>query len=261
MLHMKRSFLLATAACGLIGMLPPEMASAKVIELGATASPLVAPICPASVKPQNCTIVLTQVTALETIRDGITYPTTVSRSGKIVAFTVGLSRLDSNRARAKADIHFLDTTYGGVPQVAITVLRRRGKASQRSWTVTAEQSPPQHVIPYLGQVVQFPLAKALSVSPGDAIALSVPTWAPVLSFGLTGTRFAYRQSRTTNCGTPAGTEEAQLTIGANTRYICNYPGTRAEYSATEVTEPVPTKNYVHAPLVRRRKVRTWGAGR
>src|SRR5947208_366972 len=121
MLNMKRSLLLAAAAGGLSGALAPATASAKIIELGATATPLVAPVCPSSVKPQNCTIVLTRVTALETIRDGIAYPTKVTKPGKIVAFTVGLSKLDSNRKTAKADIHFLDTAYGGVPQVAITV--------------------------------------------------------------------------------------------------------------------------------------------
>jgi hypothetical protein len=190
--------------------------------------------------------VLTQSTALETIRDTATYPTTVRKAGAIVAFTVGLSSLDSNRAKAKADIHFLDTTYGGTTQAAVTVLRPKGPKSKRQWTVTA-QSPIFHLQPYLGQVVQFPLPTPLAVKPGDAVALSVPTWAPVLSFLLPPKKFAYRQSRSANCPIPASTEQAQLTIGATTAYGCNYPGTRVEYSATEVTNPVQTKNYVHAP--------------
>ena len=29
-------------------------------------------------------------------------------------------------------------------------------------------------------------------------------------------------------------------MGQSTRYVCDYPGTRVEYSATEITNPVPT---------------------
>ena len=235
------------AAAGLLGALTQASASAKVIELGATASPLVAPVCPPGVKPANCFIIQTQVTGLETIRDGVAYPTTVTKAGQIVAFTLGLSALDSNRATVKKDIHFLDSAYGGVPQAAITVLRRVGPASQHQWKVTQESSPMVHLIPYLGQVVQFPLAKPLPVAPGDVVALTVPTWAPVLSFNLPVKLFAYRQSRSDCKNSPSPTEQAQLLIGSSTRYLCDYPGWRVEYTATEITTPVPTKNFVHAP--------------
>ena len=245
--HMKRSVKAAAAAAsGLLALLAPSVASAKVVELGATTSPLVAPKCPAGISPSKCTIILTQVTALETIRDGISYPTTVKQAGRIVAFTVGLSRLDSNRTTAKKDIHFLDTTYGGVPQVSITVLKRVGKSSARRWAVTGESSPSVHLIPYLGQVAQFSLDKPLVVKPGEVIAMTTPTWAPVLSFQLTPKKFAYRQSRAQNCSNPASTSQAQLVIGSSATYGCDYPGTRVEYTATEITDPVPTKNYVHA---------------
>ena len=36
-------------------------------------------------------------------------------------------------------------------------------------------------------------------------------------------------------------------IGATATYGCDYPGTRVEYTATEITNPVQTKNFVHAP--------------
>jgi hypothetical protein len=248
---MKRSFL-AAAAVALLAGLVPMSASAKIIELGATATPLVAPTCPAGVKPASCTIVLTQVTALETIRDGIAYPTKVTRSGRIVAFTLGLSRLSTNNATARADIHFLDTTYGGTTQAAITVLKPIGKPSLRRWTVAAE-SPVFHLQPFLGQVVQFPLETSLPVTRGETVALTIPTWAPILSFDLPVKKFAYRQSRTANCNSPASTEQAQTMLGASARYLCNYAGTRVEYTATEVTTPVPPKNQIHAPDVKTRR--------
>jgi hypothetical protein len=60
----------------------------------------------------------------------------------------------------------------------------------------------------------------------------------VLSIDLSTHNFAYRQSRTNNCTNPPSTSEAQVTVGASAKYTCDYPGTRVEYSATEVTTPV-----------------------
>lgn len=246
--NMKR-YLVAAAAL-LLTAVVPSSASATTIELGAlTASPLVAPSCPKGVTPANCTIILTQVTAVETVRSGVTYPTTVAKAGRIVAFTLGLSRLSSNRATAKSDIHYLDQTYGGTTQAAITVLRPTGAKSLREWKVVAT-SPIFHLQPYLGQIAQFPLTSSLAVSAGDVIALTTPTWAPVLSIQQPTKKFAYRQSRTANCNSPPMTSQAQLTIGETASYICDYPGTRAEYSATEITNPVAT-NPIHAPDRRR----------
>lgn len=246
MLDMKSSRMALAAAVGLLAALVPASASAAVIELGQTTSKLVAPTCPAGIKPVNCTIVLEQVTAIETLRDGIAYPTTVKQAGVIVAFTLGLSKLDNNRTAAKQEIHALDSTFGGTTQAAITVLRANGPKAQRRWTVAAE-SPVVHLQPYLGQVVQFPLPAPLAVKPGDVVALSIPTWAPVLTFDVPPKKFAYRQSRSANCPHPAATEQVQLTIGSTAGYGCDYPGTRVEYSATEITTPSQTKNFVHAP--------------
>jgi hypothetical protein len=234
---MKR-FLWTTAAVSLLcAMALPASASAAVVELGATASPLAAPSCPKSVSPANCTIILTETTAIGTLRDGIAYPTTVKKAGRLVAFTVGLSALSSNRTTAKADIHYLNHTYGGTTQAAITVLRMSGPARLRHWKVIAE-SPIYHLQPYLGQVVQLPLGTTLPVLPGDVVGLTVPTWAPVLSINLPSSKSAYRQSRTTNCNSPPTTNQAQLRLGMIGTYGCNYAGTRVEYSATEVTDPV-----------------------
>jgi hypothetical protein len=246
MVFMKRSSsMTAVLAFGVVSALAPASAEAQIVDLGATRSPLVAPVCPPTVSASNCTIILTQVTAVATIRDGVSYPSTVTKAGKIVAFSLGLSRLDKNLTTAKKDVHFLDTTYGGTAQAGITILKRVGKKSQFRWSVVA-QSPVYHLQPYLGTVVQFPLDTSIAVTPGEVVALTVPTWAPVLSFNMPVRKFAYRQSRAANCNRPASANQAQTTIGASTRYGCDYPGTRVEYSATEVTSPVPPKTQIHA---------------
>ena len=230
-------------ALAALGLLVPASASAKIIEVGATKTPLVAPTCPSTLTPSQCTIVLTEVTAIETIRDGIAYPTKVTHTGFISAFTLGLSRLDSNQSTARKDIRALEKSYGGTPQAAIAVLRQTGNKRLRRYKVMAE-SPAVQLRPYLGQVVQFPLSVALPVKRGDVIALSVPTWAPVLSINLPAKKFAYRQGRSSGCKTPSTKPLAQRPR-QSARYECDYTGTRVEYSATEITSPSPPKNYVH----------------
>jgi len=235
-LNMKRSLLATAGAVALCGLLPAA-ADATITELGATTSPLVAPACPKGVPPSQCTIILTRATALETIRDNIAYPSKVKQAGRIVAFTVGVSALSTNASTALSDTKFLDKTYGGDAQIGITVLKPVGKKNAWTWSVVA-QSPLVDVQPYLGQVVQFPLTTTIPVVRGETIALTTPTWAPVLSIDLSTSHFAYRQSRSRNCNNPPSTSQAQVTIGQSSTYSCDYPGTRVEYSATEVTNPV-----------------------
>jgi hypothetical protein len=246
MIDMKRSSLVSAPAIAIGLLLVPAAAYAAIVELGATtATPLVSYMCPTTIKPASCTIILTRATALETVRDRNSYPTKVTKAGNIVAFTVGLSRLSTNTSTARSDISFLDHTYGGTTQVAITVLKQVGRQSQRRWQVVA-QSPIFHVQPYLGEVVQFPLATSIPVVPGEVIALTTPTWAPVLVINQPSSRFAYRQSRSANCNNPPSSSQAQLRMNQSATYTCNYPGTRVEYSATEVTAPVAA-NPIHAP--------------
>jgi hypothetical protein len=218
---------------------PPQPLGGTV-ELGATHSPVVAPVCPPGVSSSRCTIILTRTTALETVRDGLAYPTRVTASGRITAFTVGLSQLSSNKATQRTYVHYLDSTYGGTARVAITVLRPGGgKKTQWRWQVVS-QSPVYHVEPYLGSVVRIPLASSLDVQPGEVVALTTPTWAPVLTINIDSKKFAYRQSRSYNCASPPAANQAQLTTNTIASYGCDYPGTRLEYSATEDLYPLGT---------------------
>jgi hypothetical protein len=192
------------------------------------------------VASSNCTIILTRVTALETLRDGVAYPTRVHKAGRITSFTVGLSQLSSNQSTQSSYIQYLNSTYGGPARVGITVLRQGPwKRGQWRWTVVAN-SPMYLVQPYLGSVVQIPLTSTIAVKKGEAIAITTPTWAPILSIDVDSKKFAYRQSRVYNCAKPPSSNQAQLTAGTVTNYACNYPGTRLEYSATEALYPLGT---------------------
>jgi hypothetical protein len=250
-LGMKR-FLLAVAGPIALCAALPAAAGATTTELGISTTPLVAPACPAGVPPSQCTIILTRATALETIRDNVAYPSTVKHAGRIVAFTVGLSALSTNATTAQKDINFLNKTYGGSSEVQLTVLKPVGGKTRWTWQVV-ESSPLVPVLPYLGQVVQFPLTTSLPVVRGETIALTTPTWAPVLSIDLSTAHFAYRQSRSTSCNNPPASNAAQVTVGTSAKYSCDYPGTRVEYSATEITNPVPNKTTTTTKKLARRR--------
>jgi len=250
---MKRSLLVIAGALALSSALPAS-AGAKAVELGVSTTPLVAPTCPTGVSATQCTIILTRATALETIRDNVAYPSTVKQAGRVVGFTVGLSALSPNATTAQNDIKFLDKTYGGNAEVQITVLKRVGSKTKWTWQVV-ESSPLFDVQPYLGQIAEFPLNTSLPVVRGETIALTAPTWAPVLSIDLSTSHFAYRQSRSTNCNNPPTSNYAQASVGSSARYSCDYPGTRVEYSATEITSPVPTTTTTTTTKTKRKPAR------
>ena len=204
------------------------------VQLGGTSVPVRAPVCPAGVKPQNCIFVMTRVTALETLTNGGRNPTAVKQSGQLVGFTVGLAQLSSNSTTAANFAKTLNAKYGGAPQAQVTVLN---PSKNNRWTVAA-QGPVVKLQPYLGYVVQFPLSRPISIRAGQAIGLTVPTWAPILSYNLSSKLYSYRQSRSSNCKSVGTQQNAQVRVGASTTYACTYSGTRAEYSGTELTTPV-----------------------
>jgi hypothetical protein len=249
---MKRFPLAIAAGLGALCLLVPGVASAQIMELGQTSSsPVTAPACPSGVSLSNCLIVLTRTTAVQTETNGVLNPTKVTKDGWVVAFTVGLSGLTSNAKTELSLLKGLDAQFGGPPQIVLSVLKPGRK---NTYTVVA-QSATFHVLPYLGSVLQQPLSlpptfttmTALPVPKGEGIGLTVLTWAPVLTYNLTANKYTYRQSRRANCVHAAGTQTAQTTLNSSQQYLCNYTGTRVQYSATEIVNQPYPKTYVGGP--------------
>lgn len=235
---MKRSTAASIAALGLaLGI--AGAAAGQDIQVGATTTPLVAPTCPADAQGSHCTIVLARTTAVETIRDGKQNPTIVRHAGVIASFSVGVSQINSDPATQKQYVTSLDNAFGGDPSVQLTVLRTVGRMNSQRRQVVA-QSPVISLAQYLGQVVEFPLTQPIPVVRGEIIALTVPTWAPVLSIELPTSKFAYRQARRNNCTQAATVDFSQGKIGDFATYGCSYIGTRVEYTANEITSPTPS---------------------
>lgn len=197
------------------------------IELG-TASGPVPPSCPTSCR------VMTRTTGLEVLTEGHAYPTTAPANGRIVAFTVRLGSLPK-----KSLIHSLNVTYGGTPRLAIAVLHP-GKS--RKFTLKA-QSDIVRISPWLGKTVEFPLSQSLPIAKGDVVALTVPTWAPVLAENLSKSN-AWRASRPGHC-LDYSSQTAQLVANGAAQYRCYYNTERLTYTATFIatpkTPPAPKK--------------------
>ena len=226
----------------------PAAASAAELQIGVTTSPLVAPTCPANAQGTACTIILPQVTAYETLRDGVVNPDTVKQSGVVSSFTLGLAGTNLLTPTIYASI---SQKYGGPPEAQLTALLPTGTPTNPSFRVAA-QTAVVKLRSELGKVAEFPLLTPLPVVRGEILALTVPTWAPVLSIEQNTTKFAYVQSRTkttitvkaktgtqrvSSCTINATSNLAQIVVGELSGYSCTYPGTRIEYSALEITTP------------------------
>jgi hypothetical protein len=257
---MKRFSLAIAVGLGALCLIVPGIASAQIVELGQTSSsPLASPACPTGVALADCLIVLTRTTAVQTETNGLLNPTKVTKDGWIVAFSVGLSKLTSDTKTELGLLKGLDAKYGGPPQLVLSVLQPGPK---NSYKVVA-QSATFHVLPFLGQVIQEPLSlpptfttmTPLRVAKGDVLGLTVLTWAPVLTYNLTANKYSYRQSRKANCTHAAASQTAQSTVGASQQYLCNYTGTRVQYSATEVVNQPYPKTYVGGPTTPTKKTK------
>lgn len=197
-------------------------APARIIEVGKTAEEPV-PSCP----PRPCQA-MTRTTGYQA-KVGTERETMVAPAdGKIVAWTVTLSRPGNTQRK------FFTENFGGPPSAGITILR----PGKRLFSRVTGRSPVQPLDPYLGQTVQFPLGRALNVRKGYIIALTVPTWAPVLSLGLpaeTSWRAA-RKLEDNGCNR-LGSQTAQQNLGSVTQYRCLYKTARLTYTATLITTP------------------------
>jgi hypothetical protein len=217
---MKRIPLGVALAVCLLGA-AASTASAKTYELGASDDAATVSC------PDNC-FVVTRTTAMQVRTGTVRYPTTAPKSGRVVAFTLQLGALSDRQ------IHFFNSTYGGTSRIQLAVLREQPRP-KRSFQVVATTGIFK-IQPFFGTTVEFPLKTTLPVKKGDLIALTVPTWAPVLAVNLPKEN-GWRASRDDSC-TDLLTQTAQMTVDSATQYKCLYQTARVTYTATLISTPV-----------------------
>jgi hypothetical protein len=212
----------AALACALATAAP--IASARIYELGES------PVAATTSCPDDC-FVVTRTTALQVNTAGRTYPTTAPADGRVVGITLQLGSLTDRQIR------FFNRTYGGTPRVQLTVLSQTARQKPKRFYTAMAQSEVFRVTPFLGTTVQFPFETSLPIRRGDLVALTVPTWAPILAVNLDNNN-GWRASRARACRDLL-TQTAQQVIGNEAQYKCLYQTARLQYTATMISTPKP----------------------
>jgi hypothetical protein len=219
-------------ALALAALALPSGAQARVIELGAGGSPPAASNC-----PNDPCVAAYQVTAYQGRSGTLRNPFVVPRQGKIVAFTVTLGKVTADQ------MEFFSGRFGDPPQVQLSILRRSTKKGKKGNHRLMRQSEVYDVTRYLGSSPTFALDKPLPVGKDARVALTVPTWAPVLDTVELARSDWWRASRAKDdCGKDdqLSPPSVQDEVGEIVDYQCTYFNSRLLYTATYIPDPTPT---------------------
>jgi len=221
---MKRT-LVTIVTISFAALLAPAAASAKLSEIG-NPTAQGKPSC-----PTNPCLAVSRTTGFQLRGGRVANPYLVPRRGAIVAFTVALGKPSARQ------ITFFNTNLGGPASARITVLRAFARRGNNFRFVVRSQSEVVNLQPYFGQTAQFALSKSIGAYKGDLIALTVPTWAPVLALGLDNST-TWRASRPKPCADNEAFQQfAQQRVTQMTQYACEYKTARMTYSATLISTP------------------------
>ena len=226
---MKRYLIPALAAAALA---LPAGAQAKVIELGAGGSPPAASNC-----PEDPCVAAYQVTAYQGRSGSLENPFVVPRAGRIVAFSVTLGKLTPTQ------IEFFDGRFGEDPQVQLSILRRSTVKGKKGNHRLMRQSKVYDVSRFLGSTPTFALDEPLSVGKDARVAITIPTWAPLLDTVDLARSDWWRASRAEDeCGKDdeLSPPSVQDEVSEIVDYQCTYFNSRLLYTATYIPDPKPT---------------------
>jgi hypothetical protein len=245
---------LALAACllaALVVLLAPgaaDSAPARVLVLGQTAE-APPPSCPGKVVNGEAIIpcrIEGHVTGFQEAADGVAQLYEAPFEGKIVAWSITLSKPSSKATSTRTDeVGVFNSLLGQPSEARIGVLRPVGGTKPPRYKLV-RQSPIEILNPYFGTAPIFALDQPLVVLKGQIVALTVPTWAPMFAVELSNDN-TWRGSRQPgHCGTENDPKQAkediqnghpQQVTGKIRPYGCRYSRARFLYTATLVKKP------------------------
>ena len=218
-----------------------DSAPVRVVVLGKTDS-TPPPSCPGeivnTVAVSECRVE-GHVTGFQAIAGGVPRPFEAPFDGKIVAWSITLSR-PSNRDTEKMtnEVGFFNELLGTPSQARIGVLRPV-EGSKPPQFKLVRQSPLQVLNPYFGSTVIFALDHPLTVLQGQVVALTIPTWAPMFAVEVDEDN-TWRGSRMPDhCKARKDIQDGhpQQGVGKVKTYGCYYSNARLLYTATVVKSP------------------------
>jgi hypothetical protein len=169
------------------------------------------------------------VTGFQVSNGQTSLPFRVSRAGKVKSWTLTLAQ-PTNSQRS-----FFNGFFGTPPQARLAILRRIAGTNPPRYSLRSQGSV--HVLSsYFGQTVRF--GANLQVQTGDIVGVTVPTWAPAFSQGLTAKnvwRASREMGKCTN-STDVRQGEPIQKVGTRAIFGCKYSTARLLYTVTVVQD-------------------------
>lgn len=242
-----RALVLASAGCLcalLLALLLPGSAGSaplRMLTLGLTPAPP-KPSCPGKVvngQPVDPCFVEGHVTGFQTAAEGIAKPYEAPFEGKLVAWSVTLSKPSTKvTATTQNEVEAFNQLLGEPSEARISILRPIKESKPPEYKLV-RQSPVVTLNRYFGQTPVFVLDQPLTVLKGQIVALTIPTWAPMFAVELSP-EDKWRGSRAPeHCTEKEDIQNGkpQETIGSTAVYGCAYSDARLLYTATLVQKP------------------------
>jgi hypothetical protein len=188
------------------------------------------PACPTpnveNPPPEKACQVMGRVTGFQLSADGRRNPYRVRRAGRIVAWSVDLSRPKPSQRRFFGKF-YRSEGFGTAPSARIAVIEPKGKRRYK----LKRHGPAVGLNEHLGETPIFTLANPLSIKKGEILALTVPSWISDFAVGQSR-RNAWRASRRKNqCAgnTDIKNSRPHEKVGSNRVYGCTYRTARLLY--------------------------------
>jgi hypothetical protein len=222
---MKRILLLTLVLAAALAL--PQTASARIIELGGTADPA-SLNCPGTTEAP-CVAAVRMTGYQGRSSGGPKNPYYIRRDGHLVAFTVQLAKPTAE------EIDFFNDNFDTPSIARISVLRRGDTRKTRLQHRLITQSDRFELDPYFGSKPTFVFDAPIPVKKGNWIALTVPTWAPLLAKDQARANW-WRSSRPSDsCDPPKSLRQFALEdLRDVATFGCTYHAARLIYSVTYV---------------------------
>jgi hypothetical protein len=166
------------------------------------------------------------VTGFQVSASNAKNPFKVRRNGRLVAWSVDLSRPKPSQRRFFGKF-YRSEGFGTAPSARIAVIEPKGKRRYK----LKRHGPAVGLNEHLGETPIFTLANPLSIKKGEILALTVPSWISDFAVGQSR-RNAWRASRRKNqCAgnTDIKNSRPHEKVGSNRVYGCTYRTARLLY--------------------------------
>ena len=216
---MKRFALLISVLAAAGALLAPG-ASARLIELGSQADDV--PLsCPGTTE-SPCVSAVRMTGYQGRASGGPKNPFYIRRDGHLIAFTLRLAK------PTPEEIKFFEGNFSTPSTARISVLRRGTTRKHRLDHRLIAQSDTFELDRYFGSKPTFVFDKPIPVKKGNWIAITVPTWAPILATNVAHTNW-WRSSRPKDsCLPPKSLRQfAMETLRQVNQFGCTYSGANA----------------------------------